>query len=56
MHTNTVHMQRRVFLISVSQCPIIMIGPGGLQLVIPHLFAIGVSDLWVGLPKKKVNN
>jgi hypothetical protein len=34
-----------------------MIGPGGLQLVIPHLFALVVSDLWVGVAKKKeVNN
>ncbi len=33
--------------------PIIMIGPGGLQLVVPHLFAIPVSVLWVELQKNK---
>jgi hypothetical protein len=28
-----------------------MIGPGGLLLVVPHLFAVLVSVLWVGLRK-----
>jgi len=32
---------------------IIMIGPGGLLLVVPHLFAIPVSVLWVELQKYK---
>jgi hypothetical protein len=30
-----------------------MIGPGGLLLVLPHLFAVLVSVLWVGLQKSK---
>jgi hypothetical protein len=30
-----------------------MIGPGGLLLVVPHVFAVPVSVLLVGLPKKK---
>jgi hypothetical protein len=29
-----------------------MIGPDGLLLVIPHIFAVPVSVLLVGLPKK----
>jgi len=29
-----------------------MIGPGGLQLVVPHVYAIAVIVLLVGLPKK----
>jgi hypothetical protein len=33
--------------------PIIMIGPGGLLLVVPHLFALPVSVLWVRLQKDK---
>jgi hypothetical protein len=28
-----------------------MIGPGGLLLLVPHLFAVPVSVLWVGLQK-----
>jgi hypothetical protein len=35
----------------VSDLPIIMIGPGGLLLVVSHLFAIPASVLWVGLQK-----
>jgi hypothetical protein len=31
--------------------PIIMIGPGGLLLVVLHLFAVPVSILWMGLQK-----
>jgi len=38
--------------LSVSDWPIIIIGPGGLLLVVPHLFAVPVLVLWVGLPKK----
>jgi hypothetical protein len=30
-----------------------MIGPGGLLLVVPHLFAVPILVLWVGLPNKK---
>jgi hypothetical protein len=37
--------------LSVSDWRIIMIGPGGLLLVVPHLFAVLVSVLWVGLQK-----
>jgi hypothetical protein len=33
---------------------IITIGPGGLLLVVPHLFAIPVSILWVELQKIKI--
>jgi hypothetical protein len=29
-----------------------MIGPGGLLLVVPHVYAVPVSVLLVGLPKK----
>jgi len=29
-----------------------MIGPGGLLLVVPHIFAVLVSVLWVGFLKK----
>ncbi len=36
-------------LLSVSDWPIVMIGPGGLLLVVPHRFAVLVSVLWVGL-------
>jgi hypothetical protein len=37
-------------MLSVSDWPIVMIGPGGLLLVIPHLFVL-LSVLWVGLQK-----
>jgi hypothetical protein len=40
-------------LITVSDCPIIMIRPGGLLLVVPHLLAGSVFVLWVGLQKSK---
>ncbi len=36
-------------LLSVSDWPIIMIRPGGLLLVVPHIFAAPVSVSWVGL-------
>jgi len=35
----------------VSDWPIIMIRPGGLLLVVSHLFLVPVSVLWVGLQK-----
>ncbi len=38
-------------LLSVSDWSIIMIGPDGLLLVVPHLFPAPVSVLLVGLPK-----
>jgi len=39
-------------LLRVSECPIITIGPGGLLLVVPHLFAVHpVSVLGVGFQK-----
>jgi hypothetical protein len=41
-------------LLSVSDRPIIMIGPGGLLLVVPHLFAVPVSVYGRGC--KKANN
>jgi hypothetical protein len=30
-----------------------MIGPGGLLVVVPHLFAVQVSVLWVGFYVQK---
>ncbi len=41
-------------LLSVSDRPITMIAPGGLLLVIPHLFAVPVSVYWWDC--KRVNN
>jgi hypothetical protein len=41
-------------LLSVSDRPIIMIGPGGLLSVVPHLFAVPVSVYCRGC--KKANN
>jgi hypothetical protein len=40
-----------ILLLSVSGQPIIMIRPGGLLLVVSHLFAVPVSVLLVGLQK-----
>jgi len=40
-----------LFVLTVSDWPIIMIAPGGLLLVVPHVFAVPVSVLWVGLQK-----
>jgi hypothetical protein len=37
----------------VSDWPIISIRPGGLLLEVPHLFAVQVLVLWVGLQKSK---
>jgi hypothetical protein len=42
----------RKMVLAAAQ-PITMIGPGGLLLVIPHLFAAPVSILWMGLQKSK---
>ncbi len=41
---------------NVSDCPIIMIGPGGLLLVVPHLFAVRVSVSFMGggVARKKI--
>jgi hypothetical protein len=45
-HNNPVHMLKKSvihvigLLLSVSHWPIIMIGPGGLLLVVPNLFAV----------------
>jgi hypothetical protein len=59
--SETWHLQKKsvlymmCLLLSVSECPIITIGPGGLLLVVLHLFAVHpVSVLWFGVPK--VNN
>jgi hypothetical protein len=41
-------------LLSVSNRSIIMIGPSGLLLVVPHIYALPVSVLWLGL--QKINN
>jgi hypothetical protein len=40
-----------LLLLSVSDWPIIMIGPGGLLLVVHHLFSVLVTVVWVGLQK-----
>jgi hypothetical protein len=32
-----------------------MIGPGGLLLVVPHVYAVPVTVLLVGLPKKNTS-
>jgi hypothetical protein len=40
-------------LISVSDWLIVMIGSGGLLFVVPHLFAVPVSVLLVGLQNSK---
>jgi len=43
-----------LLLLSVSHWPVIIIGPGGLLLVVPHpLFVVPVSVLWVGVQKSK---
>jgi hypothetical protein len=42
-------------LLGASDRLIMMIGPSGLLLVIPHLFAVRVSVLWVGLQKSIYN-
>jgi hypothetical protein len=40
---------------NVSDCPIIMIGPGGLLLVVPPLFAVRVSVSFMGgVARKKI--
>jgi hypothetical protein len=43
-------------LLSVSDWPIIMIGPSGLLLVVSHLFAVPVSVLLVGLQKSTLRD
>ncbi len=53
LYKNTVINMIRV-LASVSDWPIIMIGPRNLLSVVPHSFAVPVSVLWVGC--KKVYN
>jgi len=40
-------------MLSVSDWPIIMIGPGGLLLVLYYLFALPVSVLWAELQKSE---
>jgi hypothetical protein len=39
-------------VLSISDLSIIMIGPGGLLLVVTHLFAVPVSVLLVELQKR----
>jgi hypothetical protein len=41
------------FGLDISDWSIIMIAPGGLLLVVPHVYAVPVTVLLVGLPKKK---
>ncbi len=41
-------------LLTVSDWLIVMIGPGGLLLVAPHLFAVPDSVLWVRLQEKYI--
>jgi hypothetical protein len=51
--TATVRKEYNKGVMSVSDWPIIVIGPGGLLLVVPHIFAVPVSVLWFGLKKSK---
>jgi hypothetical protein len=44
-------LNMNLLLLSVSDWPIIMISPGGLLLVVPHLFSVLVTVVWVGLQK-----
>jgi hypothetical protein len=46
-------MNRLWLLVPVSDCVIIMIGPGGLSLVTPDLFAVPILALWVRLEYSK---
>jgi hypothetical protein len=39
----------------ISDWSIIIIGPGGLQLVVSHLFAVPVLVVWEGLEQKVSN-
>jgi hypothetical protein len=41
-------------LLSVSDCPIILIGPGGLLLVVPHLFAVSVFQSYYEVLKEEI--
>jgi hypothetical protein len=41
-----------LLLLPVSDWPIIMIRPGGLLLVVSHVFAVSVSIVWVRLQEK----
>jgi hypothetical protein len=54
-HSNAVRLAEKSVInmiwLFLIDCPIIIIGPGGLLLVVPHLYAIPVSVLWVGLHK-----
>jgi hypothetical protein len=43
-------------VLTVCDWPIIMIGPGGLLLAVPRLFAVTVLVLCVGLQKSKTLN
>ncbi len=40
-------------MLSVSDWPIITTRPGGLLLLVPHVFALPVSVLWVGLQERE---
>ncbi len=44
-------LNMNLLLLSVSDWPIIMIGPGGSLLVVHHLFSVLVTVVWVGLQK-----
>ncbi len=57
-HSNAVHRctkECNKYDLIAAQCfsdwPIIMTGPGGSLLVVPHVFANPVLVLWVGLQK-----
>jgi len=53
---STCSQERNKYDLTAPQCfrlAIMMIGPGGLLLVVPHLFAVPVSVLLVVLQKTK---
>jgi hypothetical protein len=54
--STAVHLEKKIVINTINGqyfgFAIIMIGPGGLLLVVPHIFAVLVSVLWVGLKTK----
>jgi len=46
-----VHLQKKLDV--TADWSIIMIGPGGFLISSPHMYAVPVTVLLVGLPKKK---
>ncbi len=50
---NKTQPNRTYWLVHVSEWLDCLIGPGGLLLVVSHVFAVPISVLWVGLEKSK---